>query len=93
METELQVNELRTIQLDDLKVNYVQQGKGSPVILTHGLAASLHDWDDLLPELAVQGMRVMRLTCLVMERVISLTIITITHSIQPLIITSHGSMH
>jgi len=36
-------------------VNFVQQGVGSPVILTHGLAASLHDWDDLLPELAGAG--------------------------------------
>ncbi len=37
------------------KVNYVQQGEGRPVILVHGLAASLHDWDDLLPELAASG--------------------------------------
>jgi pimeloyl-ACP methyl ester carboxylesterase len=37
------------------KVNYAQQGEGQPVILTHGLAASLHDWDDLLPELAASG--------------------------------------
>lgn len=37
------------------KVNFVQQGNGHPVILTHGLAASLHDWDDLLPELAASG--------------------------------------
>jgi pimeloyl-ACP methyl ester carboxylesterase len=36
-------------------VNYVQQGTGAPVILTHGLAASLHDWDDLLPELSNAG--------------------------------------
>lgn len=36
-------------------VNYVQQGSGEPVILTHGLAASLHDWDDLLPALANTG--------------------------------------
>ena len=36
-------------------VNFVQQGEGAPVILTHGLAASLHDWDDLLPELAGSG--------------------------------------
>jgi pimeloyl-ACP methyl ester carboxylesterase len=35
--------------------NYVQQGTGRPVILVHGLAASLHDWDDLIPELAVDG--------------------------------------
>jgi pimeloyl-ACP methyl ester carboxylesterase len=33
----------------------LQQGEGVPVILTHGLAASLHDWDDLLPELAAAG--------------------------------------
>jgi len=37
------------------KVNYVRQGSGAPVILTHGLAASLHDWDDLLPELTNAG--------------------------------------
>jgi pimeloyl-ACP methyl ester carboxylesterase len=36
-------------------VNYVQQGSGTPVILIHGLAASLHDWDDLIPELAANG--------------------------------------
>ena len=36
-------------------VNFVQQGNGAPVILTHGLAASLHDWDDLLPELSASG--------------------------------------
>jgi pimeloyl-ACP methyl ester carboxylesterase len=36
-------------------VSFVQQGAGAPVILTHGLAASLHDWDDLLPELANAG--------------------------------------
>jgi pimeloyl-ACP methyl ester carboxylesterase len=36
-------------------VSFVQQGVGAPVILTHGLAASLHDWDDLLPALADAG--------------------------------------
>lgn len=36
-------------------VNSVQVGKGAPVILIHGLAASLHDWDALLPELATHG--------------------------------------
>jgi pimeloyl-ACP methyl ester carboxylesterase len=35
--------------------NYVQRGSGTPVILIHGLAASLHDWDDLIPELAANG--------------------------------------
>ncbi len=36
-------------------VNFVQQGTGVPVILIHGLAASLHDWDDLIPELSANG--------------------------------------
>jgi pimeloyl-ACP methyl ester carboxylesterase len=35
--------------------NYVHQGSGSPVILIHGLAASLHDWDDLIPALTGNG--------------------------------------
>ena len=35
--------------------NYVHRGSGTPVILIHGLAASLHDWDDLIPELPVHG--------------------------------------
>ncbi len=36
-------------------VNSIQQGAGQPVILIHGLAASLHDWDSLVPALAVSG--------------------------------------
>lgn len=36
-------------------VNFVQQGEGAPVILIHGLAASLFDWNDLLPALASNG--------------------------------------
>ena len=36
-------------------VNYVQAGKGSPLILIHGLAASLHDWDDLIPAATEAG--------------------------------------
>ncbi|MFN8414094.1 MAG: alpha/beta hydrolase [Anaerolineales bacterium] len=55
MDTVLKVNELHTYQLNHPNVNYVQQGTGDPVILVHGLAASLHDWDDLLPELASAG--------------------------------------
>ena len=35
--------------------NYVREGTGTPVILIHGLAASLHDWDDLMPELVQSG--------------------------------------
>lgn len=37
------------------KVNFVQSGAGSPVILIHGLSASLHDWDDVTPALAEHG--------------------------------------
>lgn len=36
-------------------VHFVQQGQGAPVILIHGLAASLFDWTDLLPALASEG--------------------------------------
>lgn len=35
--------------------NFVQAGTGTPVIMTHGLAASLHDWDALLPKIAASG--------------------------------------
>ena len=35
--------------------NYVCQGTGTPVILIHGLAASLSDWDDLVPVLTENG--------------------------------------
>ncbi|GAB4504540.1 MAG: alpha/beta fold hydrolase [Anaerolineales bacterium] len=37
------------------KVNFIASGSGAPVILIHGLAASLHDWDALLPVLASHG--------------------------------------
>jgi pimeloyl-ACP methyl ester carboxylesterase len=57
MENTLQGNETHLLQLNNLgsKVNYIQTGKGSPVILAHGLAASLYDWNDMLPELAASG--------------------------------------
>lgn len=35
--------------------NYVRKGAGPPVILLHGLAASLHDWDELVPALSENG--------------------------------------
>ncbi len=37
------------------EVNFISRGQGSPVILIHGLAASLHDWDSLVPFLARNG--------------------------------------
>ncbi|MFZ5819535.1 MAG: alpha/beta fold hydrolase [Chloroflexota bacterium] len=36
-------------------VNFITCGEGAPVLLIHGLAASLHDWDALLPTLAGHG--------------------------------------
>jgi pimeloyl-ACP methyl ester carboxylesterase len=38
-----------------ITANYIQTGTGSPVILIHGIAASLHDWDDLIPLLSEHG--------------------------------------
>jgi pimeloyl-ACP methyl ester carboxylesterase len=35
--------------------NYMQTGTGRPVILIHGIAASLHDWIDLVPALTQNG--------------------------------------
>lgn len=37
------------------EANHVKQGDGAPVILVHGIAASLHDWDELTPALARHG--------------------------------------
>ena len=36
-------------------MNSSRQGEGKPVILIHGLAASLHDWDFLIPALNASG--------------------------------------
>ena len=38
-----------------LEVNSISGGQGSPVVLIHGLAASLHDWDALFPLLVETG--------------------------------------
>jgi pimeloyl-ACP methyl ester carboxylesterase len=34
---------------------YIRQGEGTPVILIHGIAASHHDWEDLIPDLTGEG--------------------------------------
>jgi len=39
------------------QLNYVVQGSGQPVILIHGIAASLNDWQFLMPELTASGFR------------------------------------
>ena len=43
--------------IDENKVNAVCAGQGAPVLLLHGLAASLHDWDPYLPALSAAGYR------------------------------------
>jgi 3-oxoadipate enol-lactonase len=35
--------------------HFIQQGSGAPVVMVHGVSASLHDWDDLIPELTRNG--------------------------------------
>jgi pimeloyl-ACP methyl ester carboxylesterase len=46
---------MNNTRMDNLAIpttaNFIRQGDGTPVILIHGIAASLHDWDDLIPEL------------------------------------------
>lgn len=50
---------MRNIPSDSIEIptdaNFVQQGTGTPVILIHGIAASLHDWDEFIPELTNHG--------------------------------------
>ena len=50
---------MRNIQTNSLEIptiaNFVQQGTGTPVVMIHGIAASLHDWDELIPELTKHG--------------------------------------
>ncbi len=35
--------------------SFIQQGRGRPVILIHGIASSYHNWDNLIPELVGEG--------------------------------------
>ena len=42
-------------QNDGNHVNYITQGDGPPVIMIHGIAASLYDWKRMTSELASQG--------------------------------------
>jgi pimeloyl-ACP methyl ester carboxylesterase len=50
---------MKNIQADRLDipttVHFVRQGSGAPVVMIHGIAASLHDWDELVPELTKRG--------------------------------------
>jgi pimeloyl-ACP methyl ester carboxylesterase len=40
---------------NDCAINYESQGKGSPVVLIHGMGASLRQWDYLMSQLTTQG--------------------------------------
>jgi pimeloyl-ACP methyl ester carboxylesterase len=40
-----------------IHLHYAARGEGPPVILLHGIAASLHDWDNLSPAMAAAGYR------------------------------------
>ena len=44
-----------TVPTNGNSVNYRQEGQGSPVILVHGIAASLYDWVYMMPDLAAHG--------------------------------------
>jgi len=45
-------------------VNYVLEGTGQPVVLVHGIAASLHDWTSMIPALVGKGYQVCALDLL-----------------------------
>jgi pimeloyl-ACP methyl ester carboxylesterase len=40
--------------IDGLRIRYVRSGKGSPVLLLHGIASSIYTWKDVLPTLAAR---------------------------------------
>lgn len=48
------------LNLDGLVVHYQDQGSGTPMVLLHGTAASLHTWDGWAKELRPH-LRVMRM--------------------------------
>ncbi len=51
----------RFISLDGVRVHYVDEGHGSPVVLIHGFASSLETWTAVIPELVRHGHRVIAL--------------------------------
>jgi pimeloyl-ACP methyl ester carboxylesterase len=42
-------------EFQSTEINFVESGLGTPVILIHGMAASLHDWQRMLPTLDQAG--------------------------------------
>jgi 4,5:9,10-diseco-3-hydroxy-5,9,17-trioxoandrosta-1(10),2-diene-4-oate hydrolase len=51
----LSTPQLKTNTSPNIAANAIHAGVGAPVVMLHGLAASLHDWDDLLPALVQSG--------------------------------------
>lgn len=48
------------IEIDGMQVHYRDEGKGTPIVLIHGTASSLHTWNDWTKELA-KNYRVIRM--------------------------------
>lgn len=48
------------IEVDGMQVHYRDEGKGTPIVLIHGTASSLHTWNDWTKELA-KNYRVIRM--------------------------------
>ncbi len=48
------------IEMNGMQVHYRDEGKGFPIVLIHGTAASLHTWDDWTQELTKEN-RVIRM--------------------------------
>ncbi len=49
------------MEFDHVTIHSVQQGTGAPVILVHGMAASLRQWETLMPPLVQAGYRAIAL--------------------------------
>ena len=48
------------IEVDGMQVHYRDEGKGTPIVLIHGTASSLHTWNDWTKELE-KNYRVIRI--------------------------------
>lgn len=55
---------MEPLQYNRNGVNYIVQGQGPPVILVHGIGASLQDWRYVAPQLAASGYSVYALDLL-----------------------------
>lgn len=49
------------VELEGVRVRYVDEGQGPPVVLIHGFASSLETWDPVIPRLVEAGHRVVAL--------------------------------